>query len=409
MELRDRLVLRYRLSSQIVDPAAVSNEMAGRLNTFGKFESHLRKLQQGALAKLKEVRARDPHAIARGEAKPLLDEVTAHDQMITLTRILTDRDFFLWFRDMWVLSLAVLQQFNLPTPLRRKIEQTAKYWASKQSPKTKKNKGVGIEDRYDFTISLYLDQLETVREQHAAILDALAKGKVMSEGNGKIQAGPFTLVNTGGFSDEIMNDVANTVQKAAALLTQHGLGKVCYGEILVSKKVGRANVLAFYLKDSDEMFVRAGLRINVDSIRTIIHELGHRLHRKFLAGKDREISSLYAKYNTRKTLRLDNPEPPPIGDSVPYKGKEIFVTRIDRLKGKVWLGEPGGNPDRYSIPLRDYALFKGSAPSAEPNPKGFVTPYAGKSPEENLAEMVSFYCMDKLSSEQVEDLEVILN
>src|SRR6185369_1797654 len=196
MDLRDRVIARYVLSKQagqIVDPVAVSNVMAERLKTFGMFEEHLRKLQQGAIAKLKKIRANDPNAIPRGDAKELLDEVTAHDRIITQTRILTDHDFFRYFRDMWELSLAILQQFNLPSALRGKIERTAKFWASKQTPKTKRNKATSIEDRYDFTITLYLDQLATVRDQHAAIVEALAKGKPMSEGDGKIKAGPFTL------------------------------------------------------------------------------------------------------------------------------------------------------------------------------------------------------------------------
>lgn len=416
MDLRDRVIARYVLSKragQIVDPVAVSNAMAERLKLFGTFEGHLRNLQQGAIAKLKAIRANDPNAIPRGDAKDLLGEVNSYDRMITQTRLLTDHNFFKYFRDMWELSLAILQQFNLPSALRGKIERTAKFWASKQMPKTKRNKATTIEDRYDFTITLYLDQLATVRDQHAAIVEALAKGKPMSEGDGKIKAGPFTLVNTGGFKDEVMNEVATTVQKAASLMTAHGLGKVCYGEILVSKKVGRANVLAFYLQGSDEMFVRAGLRVNVDSVRTVMHELGHRLHRKFLASKDRQLAQLYSKYNVRKMVdrgpAVDPSKVPPVGEEVPYKGTTLVVQQIDWATKKVRLVDKAGGPGRFSVPIVDYnAVLKGETPSADPSPEGFVTTYAGKSPEENFAEMVSFYCLDKLSPGQVADLEAIL-
>ena len=49
MDLRDRVIARYVLKTagQIVDPVAVSSDMAARLGKFGTFEPHLRKLQQG--------------------------------------------------------------------------------------------------------------------------------------------------------------------------------------------------------------------------------------------------------------------------------------------------------------------------------------------------------------------------
>ncbi len=68
------------------------------------------------------------------------------------------------------------------------------------------------------------------------------------------------------------------------------------------------------------------------------------------------------------------------------------------------------NPKQtFSAPLESYGvLFKGEADVTKVNQLGFVTPYAGKSKEENFAEMVGFYCTDELSAEQVKDLEEIL-
>lgn len=408
MDLRDRLVIRYKLADQIADPSAGTATFGQHLEQFSKLEPFLKNLQ-GPIDQLKELRARDPNAIPRGDAKPLFDQLTSNDPLYMAAQVATMRSFYTWFNGAWQLALSILQQFNLPAPTRRKIEQMAKFWASKRNPKPKRNNATSLEDRYNFVFSVYFDQLKILREQHAALLEALAKGAPMSEGDGKIKAGPFTLVNTGGFSEAVMNEVSNTVQKAASLMTAHGLGKVCYGDVLVSKKVGRSTVLAFYLQDSDELFVRAGLRINVDSVRTVIHELGHRLHRKFLSGKDRQIDQLYIRYNTRKEVGLDGPEPPAIGTVVKYKGKDIVVTRIDYAKRTVWLGEPGGNPNRFSVPIKDYAsVFSEEPAGSEASPKGFVTPYAGKNAAENFAEMISFYCLDKLSPEQVKDLEAIL-
>lgn len=402
------------MADAITDPSAASSTIAERLKVLGSLEPSLRTLQEIA-SKVKEVRARDPHAIARGDVKPLFDQLLVGDRLIVIARTVTTRDYFVWFRDMWELSLAILQQYSLPAPVRRKIEQTAKYWASKQSPRSKRDKSTAIEDRYSNVISLYLEQLETVRGQYAAILEALSKGKPMSEADDlKVKAGPFTLVNTGGFKDDVMHEAATVVEKAAGLLNKKGLGKVCYGDVHISKQIGRSRVLAFYMKDSDELFVRAGIRLNVDSLHTVLHELGHRLHRKFLASKDKELSRLYAKYSVKKMVNqdreeLDKSKIPPVGETVTYKGDELAVIGFDFSKRVVKLVNKLNPKQTFSAPLESYGvLIKGEPDVTKVNPLGFVTPYAGKNKEENFAEMVGFYCTDELSAEQVKDLEGIL-
>ncbi len=401
------------MAEAITDPSAASNAMAERLKVMGSLEPSLLALQEIA-TKVKEVRARDPQAIQRGDVKPLFDQLLAGERLIAVARNVTTNDFFVWFRGMWVLSLSVLQQFSLPAPIRRKIEQTAKYWATKQSPRSKRDRSTAVEDRYGNTISLYLEQLGTVREQYAAILEALAKGKPMNEADDlKVKAGPFTLVNTGGFNEDVMQEAGAVVEKAAKLLMAKGLGKVCYGDVHISKQIGRTRVLAFYMKDSDEMFVRAGVRLNVDSLHTVLHELGHRLHRKFLQSKNKEIAQLYMRYEYKSRVRqdrgeIDESKIPPIGEEVTYKGDQYRVIRFDRFNRIVQLDQVSDPKHFLKVPLQTYGVvFKGEI-ETKTNPIGFVTTYAGKSAEENFAEMVGFYCTDDLSAEQVKDLEAIL-
>lgn len=419
MELRDRVTFRFehRQADAVANPGSLVGTMATRLDTFGKFERFIHPFLE-AISEIRKIRAQDPAAIARGEAKHLWDQITSPEaeMMRGQLLVLTSRDFFLWFRDSWELALAILQQFVLPSPIRRKVEQAAKYWATKQTPKIRRNRSTTREDNYASLLTLYLEQLETVRSQQATFTEALAKGKSMSEAHeAKVKAGPFTLINTGGFSDDTMNGAATVVEKAARLLQEKGFGKVCYGDINISKKVGRSNVLAFYLKDSDEFFIRAGVRLNVDTLHTVLHEFGHRMHRKFLQGKDALITALYRKYKTRSTFNLDRgpideSKLPPIGEEVSYKGEVLVVTALDYLARKVRL-KPKNVPDSrrtLSVGFEDYGIvFKGESEKAV-KPIGFVTQYAGKSPEENFAEMFAYYCTDELSPQQLEDFSAII-
>jgi len=419
MDLRDRVVFRFehRQADAVANPGALTGTMATRLETFGKFERFVPPFLE-AISEIRKIRAQDPAAIARGDAKHLWDQLTSPEaeMMRRQLLVLTSRDFFLWFRDSWELALAILQQFVLPSPIRRKVEQAAKYWATKQTPKNRRDRSTTKEDSYASLLTLYLEQLETVRSQQATFTEALAKGKPMSEANeAKVKAGPFTLINTGGFNDDTMNGAAVVVEKAGAIMQKKGFGRICYGDINISKKVGRSNVLAFYMKDNDEFFIRAGVRLNVDTLHTVLHEFGHRLHRKFLTSKNGLIDKLYGKYKTRSTFKLDQ-EPidkstlPAIGDEIVVKGETLVVTVIDWLAKKVRLKVKDLPDSRrtFSVPFDSVGIvFRGEQEKAVKT-KGFVTQYAGNSPEEMFAEMFAFYCTDELSPEQLEDFKPII-
>lgn len=419
MEPRDHVAFRFerRQADAVADPAALVGARATRLETFGKYERFVPPFLE-AISEIRKIRAQDPAAIARGEAKHLWDQLTSPDaeMMKRQLLVLTSQDFFLWFRDSWKLSLAILQQFLLPAPLRRKIEQASKYWATKQSPKTVRDRSTTMEDRYGNLLTLYLEQLETLRNQQAAFTEAIAKSKPMSEANeAKVKAGPFTLVNTGGFKDDVMQSAAEVCEKASRILTSKGFGKVCYGDIHITKQIGRGRVLAFYMKDSDEFFVRAGVRVNVDTLHTVLHEFGHRMHRKFLQAKNKDIETLYRKYKTRSWIRsddgpIDPSKLPAIGEEVTLKGETLVVVALDYIARKVRL-KPKDVPDSrrtLSTSFSDFNIvFKGEVEKAT-KPSGFITQYAGKSPEEMFAEMFGFYCTDELSPEQLEDFKPII-
>lgn len=307
------------------------------------------------------------------------------------------------------LFLALLQTYALPVTLRKKVETISRFYFKKpKKPKAPSNTGMfsfWAIDLYESMLSVYLDHVDVAK-------DAIRKGKehveAPAEGGAwtgtKMKVGPFTLVNTGGFPEKTMQEVADIVQKSTALIQSSGLGKVCYGDIQVTNTVhGTSKVAAFYLIASDELFVRANVKANWDTIHTVCHELGHRYHKKFLPGGDRDVERLYRQMSGQEIQRKVN-----LRDKKPQVG-ETFATKsgIYRVTGTTWarkgiqvLVELVSDPKvKGNISLEGWAALKGFGGrdvDKDPNFKGFVTDYAKKTPAENFAEMFAFYCMGRL-------------
>lgn len=316
-----------------------------------------------------------------------------------------------------LLFLGILQQYDLSPRTRKAIEAAAKYHAkSRKRPKE------------DDALQSYIKMMAELRGHLAAAKDAVNQGRHRSEPvtgpeAGPLKAGPFTLVNTGGFDDKTMGEVKSVVEKSAQLLQAKGLHRVLYGDILVSRTIARQNILAFYLVGKDEMFVRANLRGKQhDAIRTICHELGHRLQFMFLKSKEHEIKSIYrtlsGKAMTGKRERLEQAlkEHPVLpGDKYVEKGETWEVTGTDfdgrKLVVKMMraIQDPATGKEfkqTARISLEGYLANKGQLNYE--GASGFVTAYAAKDPDENFAEMIAFWCQDKLPEDQVEMLKQIL-
>lgn len=330
----------------------------------------------------------------------------------------------------WSLFLAILQQYDLPGPIRKTIETAAKFFAKTRIKAPEKAKA----------LDAYENLLKTLRAFSVAAHDAIAHGKPRGAGGSvdhaelvpeKIHAGPFTLINTGGFKPDVIEECVKIVEVAAHQLQSHGLGKVCYGDVLISNTLSKPNVLAFYLVDKDEMFIRANLKGKErTAIQTVVHELGHRLQFKFLTGKKREIELLYRnisiKHDRAREEVLDQvwKDPhlkPKQGDRITLKGKEFEVSGFDvghqGIVVKLLLKTHDLTPEEekaaqrqlgYKIDLGSYAAVKGILPQPTHH-TGFVTPYASTDADENFAEMIAFYCSDKLPEDQVQMLKAIIS
>jgi len=311
------------------------------------------------------------------------------------------------------LFLALLQQYVLTPKQRKEVEDASRFY--------NKARVVWKRDRDPYknleaSFKLYEKLYTTYKKQISVAKEIIERGKLLGEtlaeggeGDLKIKAGPFTLVNTGGFPTDRMKEVSAVVEEAAKRLESHGLGKVCYGDILISNTISRKNVLAFYIISSDEMFIRANVKKDADTVSTVIHELGHRFEHKFGQSKRGEIVGAYRTLKTHGMTSRYTPPPPELvpkpGEKLVQKGLTYVVTKFDPFKSLVILQPEEGSYTAH-IPLAGWLHLKGI-----PMPKGdldFVTTYASTDPSENFAEMLSHYCMGKLPQPQVELLEKVI-
>ena len=334
---------------------------------------------------------------------------------------LYDIKYGYWFQKgkqaAWPLFLAILQQYVLPPQLRKSIENASRFW-SKTRMKARSKSPYGSYDELADNLRTYVKVCQELRKQVSSAMAAIVKGKLHSDPEvaavTRFPAGPFTAINTGGFDDKVMAAAVDVCKKAATAFSGSGLSKVCYGDVLISKTVNnKRTVAAFYIPGNDEMFIRANTPDNWDTIQIVCHELAHRLHYKFLKSKDFEIRRLYSQMSAERFTARETGQYPSPGETTRYKGKTIVVREVSPWKGTIKLKEEAPKPGEenvvYTVSIDGWYQLKGLSPADIPDFKGFVTKYARTNPDENFAEMVSFYVLGKLPKTQVPLLEEILS
>lgn len=303
---------------------------------------------------------------------------------------------------------SIIKNYYLPPKLQKSIEKASRFYS-----RSKMRFKVSLLhlDGAIKTAETYLKLVGEARDQLKVIQMAVREGKPhLSEDSTTVwKAGPFTLINTGGFSDDVMKNIQGIVEKAANLMKKAGLTKPLYGNIQITKTISRGNVLAYYVLASDDFYIRANVKPSVDTVKTVCHELAHRLHFKFLKHKDAQIEQLYNQIKSHNRWQQVNeamlPKP---GDIGTLKGKKYRVQKYDSYRKKVriekvddpsWIGE---------APLTTWFSMAQVDITQAPDYKGFVTTYAASHPAENFAEMTAFYALGKLPAAQKEALESIL-
>ena len=312
------------------------------------------------------------------------------------------------------LATAVLQTYVL-TPAQRKGME---FLVKKTQTRFRLKWGYS----YPLDRKLALKDTKVVFEFYEALQavdEAIASGKllqVVEHGTGtgttSLRVGGFTLINAGGFSANEMKETADTMAIVHKLLVGSGLSKVCYGRVQITRSIGRNhNVLAFYTRGTDDLFVRGKTRSGKATVRTILHELGHRYGFKFLSGKASEIKRLYYQMEAttpdKQAWKL-----PTVGETVAVAGGEkATVVEVTEGGKKVkYVIEGSDPPIPRTISLDQWWNYVDPEVKMRAHPvlPGFVSNYAKKSPDENFAEMFSFYCMGDLPVNLSGDFEALL-
>lgn len=410
MPTASRVVARYLQADAIGDPKKLLEAFAASVDILGKLEPTAKRLNE-LLEDMERAYGRDD-----GELNRLRNQWNTSDYNdVSSVWAVLDLSFKRIRAVARTLFLAVLQQYAVPPNKVKKVQAAARFW-SKSKIVLRRDKRPWM-PRHGESVLAFPAILSTYREQVAVVTDILETAKPHgTEETPKLQAGPFTLVNTGNFDQKTMERVKEAVEKSAKAMTSAGLGKVCYGDIMVTNTISsKSNVLAFYLIANDEMFVRANVKPNIDAVETICHELAHRLQHKFLKSKGDEIRSLYQ--TIAHHVRF-GPKPtegwPEIGRELEYKGKKLVVLSVNPTLDKIQFGEPPApgvtRRELYTAPIEWWNRnIEKKKPERSPDFKGFITSYAQKGgPDENFAEMVSYYALGMLPQGLSELLEPII-
>jgi len=301
-----------------------------------------------------------------------------------------------------LLFYGLIQHYDMSTKDRKVIERASKNFGKGSIRRPRTEKAVAL---FKSTIKEYRLILETAQR-------VLRSGRLHTEEGSEtvLEAGPFMLINAGGFDAKTMGTVQKVVEQAAKKLKAKGLGKVCYGSIQVTNTIRRSTrILAFYLVNKDQMFVRANLKGALGpAVMSVTHELGHRLHYKFLKSKDQQIQDIYERIAGEdeaqiEALLRDKSQYPQPGEVISEGRRKYVVTGVvmdpRRLEMAVQL-ERQDNGQKASLPLKNWLKNKGGG--------AFVSPYAATVYDENFAEMVAHYCEGLLPDDQVEMLKEVI-
>ena len=305
-----------------------------------------------------------------------------------------------------VLMQGILQQYQLPVGLGRRIEAASRFYMRRRAPRAR-------------TMVSLKQLLKAFRVHYEAAAEAVRVGTPHDHcavsSDREVKAGRFRLINTGNFDRATMAAVKKVVEEASARLEAKGLGAVLYGDISISNTISKSKVLAFYYPEFDDMFVRANVKgLETKAVGTVIHELAHRYDHVVL--KDNPaLMRLRSEIEDEEDDALAAQPRPKLGDRVPGRDPgsawEVVALKASRVVLKPVIGGVVSTWNKpVTLALDHY--WKIAAPQPKVVERGFVSEYARRAKahpaEENFAEMVRVYCLDELSPHHVAMLRKIL-
>lgn len=290
------------------------------------------------------------------------------------------------------LFLDILRNYQMTPATRKKVESIAKFYAASRKAKPPK----------ETAQKTYEALVDTVQGHAALAREIVNKGELCTHEDA-CQARCFRLVNTGHFDLKTMHAAQKVVDDAARRIEEAGFGRLCYGDVFITRTVAKGHVLAFYMVSEDRMYVRSNLKGEEGpAIATLIHELGHRLEFKFLPEKRQAIESLYRQYTRMGRGHVVHHVEPVVGAHITVKKTQWIITRFDRDKVYLQLAE---DPTVTASMKRDgWALMSGAQREGDP----FPSEYSTRSANELFAELFAGYVLGTLTTTQKHDFESLL-
>lgn len=303
------------------------------------------------------------------------------------------------------LFTSILETYALAPATRKKVELAARTWSKSRVVYPKNTSG--LDDKLK-VLKWYSEKATLVGAHMELATKCVAEGKTHAEGTDpggatKLKVGSFTLVNTGGFDAKVMTHIKGLFEKAEQLLRGSGFGEVCYGDVAITNTLTKSNVSAFYKQSDDSLYVRANAKPGWDTLKTILHELGHRYDFRFFK-KPGMLDRLYRKMEGQEIERVRKMPPPKPGDTLQDSKATYEIVRVEPRK--LMIKKVGDPKNQVYTATLDTWYQMGGAPrkeqmQADPNFVGFVSQYAEKGgAHENFAEMFAYYCMGDLSVPQ---------
>ena len=292
----------------------------------------------------------------------------------------------------------MLSQYAMSSADRAVIERAARDLDRHKSTKMWNWSRVKVEATYKKRLADFRKYLEVATR-------VTSFGRRLSKAEPRRQAGGLELVNAGGFPPEVMQLAEQVVAQAADILKARGLDKLLYGSVRVVNTIrGNTKQVAFYDHSTDGMFVRANVKGQMGpAVNTVIHELAHRLHMRFL--DDREVQNFYDDVQERSELKMARAKADPagllpaVGTEFEDGGKQWVVRSVvhphrgSRRDGQIVIRkveQAQAGPD-YAMTFKGWITHKNIAAASD-----FVTAYAQKNAEENFAETLVAYLMGRL-------------
>ena len=171
------------------------------------------------------------------------------------------------------------------------------------------------------------------------------------------------------------------------LLSKHKYEKICYGKVVATPNL-KTPVLANYNIRDDFIRVSNKARKRDDAVRTLVHELGHRLYHKFL--KKSQHEKIKEKYNEMLADKFQIA----IGDRFEMDGREITILDTEWTRSGVrYLYSKEGKFYSATAAALSLRKFLGNKEGKETSKKVHpfqVSLYARKDAEEFFSEVFSF-------------------